>query len=365
MDWNEQIEEEKEKEAKEKNDKLNNTIEDIMNKTNESYTSDWAKTLSGQLKSDANKEIPKKRKDKKEEQMEELETKKKKKKPMAALKRWFGDETSDSSDSSDDTSEWKEVDRIKASKDKRKKAKKAKDLRVQQTLDKAAHIIGIGPIKPELRKHHSDIIKDIKEATTAALKDFLGNYLAYDKNDLEELTITEIQEGKDNILYVAFDEIKDIKELRTRVIECGNEMIVTRVYTPPQIFERSRHFNLVCRDLRDKNPELKTQIRIGENDLEIFTKERMSQEPYKKVKLEDIMDINTAPKFDHSISWKRKPILPARKKIRYPSTSNKENNSKTSKDCTRTISQEMPKVKKVRTNQQDDSEDKMDSSSEC
>ena len=67
IDWNQEVErQDKEKEIinKKNNVKVNNdkkdntegdTIDELMNKTNESYTSDWAKSLSGQLKKDANK----------------------------------------------------------------------------------------------------------------------------------------------------------------------------------------------------------------------------------------------------------------------------------------------------------------------
>ena len=42
-------------------DKLQDSVEEMMNKTSDSYTSDWAKQLSGQLEKDANKETTNKK----------------------------------------------------------------------------------------------------------------------------------------------------------------------------------------------------------------------------------------------------------------------------------------------------------------
>ena len=376
IDWNKEVEkEEKEKDNTKKKDKdkvldekKDNTevdiIDELMNKTNESYTSDWAKSLSGQLKRDAEKNNTKDNIDKKESitndkgNIDQTKLKTKKKKPMAALRKWFGDESFESSDSSEDTEDWQKVDRVEANRVKRKKAKKAKNIKEQQTLEKAAHIVGLGPFTNDLRRHHNKEHRDINKATRAAIHDFLSHNLAYDTEDLEELSISEVQEGKDNILYIAFDNMEDIREIRTRIIESGNNDILFRMYIPPQLFDRFRYMNIACSELRQNNSNLKTQIRIGENDFEVYTKVKGSQDPYTKEDLNEIMDMVKAPKFNHSIKWKRKPIQPERKKLHYPNKdSEKQNNTKI-----RTNSFEVSKNKKAKIShdeEKDDSEDAM------
>ena len=62
----------------------------------------------------------------------------------------------------------------------------------------------------------------------------------------------------------------DIKDIRRRIIDCGNNDIRLRDFIPPQIFERVKYLNGVCADMRMKNPILKTQIRLGAKDVEVF-----------------------------------------------------------------------------------------------
>ena len=82
---------------------------------------------------------------------------------MAAIKKWFGDESAESSDSSDDTTGWEEVDRIRANKMKKKKAAKAKETKVKITMNKASHILGIGPIFSENKKKNKQSGEDLKD----------------------------------------------------------------------------------------------------------------------------------------------------------------------------------------------------------
>ena len=69
--------------------------------------------------------------------------------------------------------------------------------------------------------------------------------------------------------------------------ECRNEKLVLRNFIPPQLYERYKALSLVCQEMRERNKEMKTQLRFGVKDVEIFTKERGSEEPYKKVPLCD------------------------------------------------------------------------------
>ena len=50
--------------------------------------------------------------------------------------------------------------------------------------------------------------------------------------------------------------------------------------------------------------KLKTQVRWGDHDLEMFTKEKGSKEPFKRVHLKEFMENDVLPEFDMSIIWK-------------------------------------------------------------
>ena len=81
---------------------------------------------------------------------EEQETRKKKMKGMKKLRSWFGDEDTSENESTDDSEDWRQVDSVKKSKERAKKQRKTKQLREEQTLEKASHIKGLGPIRNDV-----------------------------------------------------------------------------------------------------------------------------------------------------------------------------------------------------------------------
>ena len=64
---------------------------------------------------------------------------------------------------------------------------------------------------------------------------------------------------------------------------------------------------------------MKTQLRFGNRDIEIFVKYRGDNTPFKKIKISDITDPDLVPSFDHSIHWKRHQDRPPRRTLRKPS----------------------------------------------
>ena len=99
--------------------------------------------------------------------------------------------------------------------------------------------------------------------------------------------------------------------------ECGNRKLFLRTFIPPQLFEIFKFLNNVCREMREKDTDLKTQLRFGVKDLEIFTKTRGSEDPYHKIPLEEVTNVESIPVFDHSLKWKKKNEHPPRRKIQY------------------------------------------------
>ena len=69
--------------------------------------------------------------------------------------------------------------------------------------------------------------------------------------------------------------------------------------------------------MRKNYPGLKTQLRLGVRDVEIFIKQRKTDEPYKRVALEDIVDLKSLPEYDFSIKWVGRNERPPRGTVKY------------------------------------------------
>ena len=68
---------------------------------------------------------------------------------------------------------------------------------------------------------------------------------------------------------------------------------------------------------RLEDTSLKTQLRFGQMDIEVYMKYRGEQVGYRLVKLEDFTDISMLLDFDQNIKWKRYTDRPPRRKVDY------------------------------------------------
>ena len=123
---------------------------------------------------------------------------------MKALRRWFGNETSDEeSDNNLGEEEWNEVDRVK----KKKKREEAKKKTERQTLSKGNQILGFGPIGFEFVEYNMEKGENFEQAKVSAIKEYLGHFLGYEEDELAKISIAETQmSGKgDDVIYGAFE----------------------------------------------------------------------------------------------------------------------------------------------------------------
>ena len=88
----------------------------------------------------------------------------------------------------------------------------------------------------------------------------------------------------DDIINVAMATEDKIRELYTRKAELKNEDIVLRSYIPPNFHRRFMYLNSVCADRRSEDPTLKTQLRFGEKDVEIYVKTKGEEGGVQKSK---------------------------------------------------------------------------------
>ena len=247
----------------------------------------------------------------------------KKSKGMKVLRRWFGDETESeedmTEDSEDDVNEWDMVARRKKNKEKKKLAMRKKLDKVESVNKKASHIQGIGPIRMEDIEEQRETGMEYEEAKTTSLKKFLKDFLMYEEKELSDMSIKETMMSAkgDAIMYIAFEDIEDLKELNMRIAECGNREIKSRNFIPPQAFDRYMAISNGCYELRQKNPKLKTQIRFGKQDLEVVVKTRGESEPYRPIPLEEVMGQTSIPQYDFLRKWLARRDRPPRWKVVY------------------------------------------------
>ena len=198
---------------------------------------------------------------------------------------------------------------------KRKSAMKKKKI-LTETTAAASLIIGIHPVEQTSIDTFYMKSGNYTKAKTLAANEYLEKILLFDEEDMEDVKITDTQISKkgDDVLYIAVDKIETVIEIRKRIAERQNSEIFARNYIPPQYFARYCAMNNIAQDMRSENTEIKTQIRFGESDIEIWTKTRGDALPFKQEKISDNI-MKDIPPFDYSIKWRKKVDKPPRRKL--------------------------------------------------
>ena len=241
---------------------------------------------------------------------------------MSKIRKWFGIETDSESEKTDtdtDTEDWNIIDRKKHNKMKKKLQDKKRKDKQSLNAQKAGHILGLAPIHPETIQANMTNSKSYEEAKVIAVKEYLNYYLKFNEEELDEMQLGETKTAAkgDKTMYVAFKDKEHIREIHQRMAECRNPELSTRNYIPPGFHARYMAVNKKCTETRQKFTDTKTQLRFGDHDIEVLTKERGTEEPYRSVELDDFMDGTQLPPFDHSKKWSQRTDRPPRRKINY------------------------------------------------
>ena len=230
------------------------------------------------------------------------------------VKEWFGITTS-SDDSDIEHKDWSEVDRRKRSNEKKERRKKRKENLKSECATRAAHMCSIGPISIDSVEFFRRKGQNFEVAKVSAFKEFLHYNLNYTEDELLQLKVeeTRLSTKGDKILNVALAEEDEIKELFIRKAESRNENIILRNYIPPNFHERFMELNRICADKRKDDPSLKTQLRFGRKDIELYMKIRGEDKGFRRVSLYDFTDMSAVPGFNFDIKWKRYQDKPPRR----------------------------------------------------
>ena len=243
-------------------------------------------------------------------------------KPME-IKNWFADEPRDSTEPSTDSTgpdeNWTEVERKRRNTQKRRKRRAKKLSRMEEIASKIQHMIGVGPIPRSSVEFFAEESESKDEAMKKAIKEYLSCYLQFDREEIEDLNILETKQcnSREDILYFVAEDKDTMKEIHFRRAVSGQDDLVVRDYIPPQYHARYMAVSRRAADKRGDDNLLKTQIRWGKRDIEVFTKTKGTNEQFKRTNLKEFMGPVFLPDFDMDVEWKvNKGDKPRRKLVK-------------------------------------------------
>ena len=162
--------------------------------------------------------------------------------------------------------------------------KKKKDL-----FSNARKTIGLYPIKAhDILKWSTneyyppaDDIPEMETERSKAVMEFLDLELKYRK----QVPFTSSWSQEKNIMWVKFQDEIIVKRLYWNQADFKNDRIKLLKYTPNWAYERNKQLEIRCRLARENDPELRTQVRLGNDDLVLLIK-RKGEDRYKRVNVE-------------------------------------------------------------------------------
>ena len=227
-------------------------------------------------------------------------------KPPQQITDWFGLDSTDSSDTDFDQSSWTSIDKKKIQEDRRRRRNKRKEQLKSECSMRASSMVSIGPIPTTSIEYFMNDGVDFEQAKKMAVKELLSYSLNFDDTELEALNImeTKISNKGDNIVNVAFATENEARELYVRKAELQNSEITLRNYIPPNFYERFMHLNQICTQKRSEDPELRTQLRFGRKDIEVYIKIKSEETGFRKISLEQFTATQIPP-FNPEIKWRK------------------------------------------------------------
>ena len=179
--------------------------------------------------------------------------------------------------------------------------------KMHELSTKMQHIVGVGPITDQTIDFFHEETGNREEARKRSVQEFLSYRLDFTDEEMMDINIVDTKRGnKKEIIYFAVENKETIKEIHFRRAACGNDSIQVLDYIPPQYHTRYMAVGKRAADIRSKDKTIKTQIRWGEKDLEIYTKKKGgdNKEQFKRIELIEFMGGEELPEVDCSIKWR-------------------------------------------------------------
>ena len=209
------------------------------------------------------------------------------------------------------------IDRKEKNYGKKRIAKKNKMEIEARVVKKARCIIGVGPVYTQSINHFYNIVGDYDDAKRMAAQEYLRIQLRFDEKEIEEMEIsdTQISAKGANIIYIAMCNEMHIKDIRAKMAQVQDSELQMQDFIPPQIFKRYTALSKFAHALRTNDNTIKTQVRYGDRDVELWTKKRGLNERYTQMDMKMIQQDEQLPRFDHSIKWTRNTEIPPRREV--------------------------------------------------
>ena len=256
------------------------------------------------------------------------------------MHHWFGDSSSEDSDNEENMGNWSKVDREGRRLLRQKRSIDKRNRKIAELSLKARQMAGIGPITEADIYYYMRDSKDYTKAKIHAVKAHLYKHYRYNNEELKDLNILETKRNsKDNIIYIALADERDVKDIYARKAEVRSENTTVKSYIPPQYYDRFAALNRVCAQKREQDPTLKTQVRFGERDLIILLKKKGSNDPYRMENLQTFMEDEELPPINMNLKWKFNEDRPLRRRVATPSRSRSRSPDPASRQNTGTTRQ--------------------------
>ena len=153
-------------------------------------------------------------------------------------------------------------------------------------------------------------------AKVSAVKAHLAYHYEYNQEELDSLTIIKTKRtNKDDIVYIAVEDVRDIADIYGRKAECRSDDTIVKNYIPPQFFARYSALNKICQQRREEDDSLKTQMRFGDGDLKILTEVEGGEEPFRHLDMNMFLAGDKLPDFDHTLKWRVQSDRPPRRRV--------------------------------------------------
>ena len=196
-------------------------------------------------------------------------------------------------------------------------------------MDDARHRIGLFPvhnyhIKEHLKAgHDKDLNSPSNEAgREQAARDFLEKEIKfYNKIEIVSSKLSPLSD----ILWIKVDNRHAITKLYQKAASTKNRTCRLRIYTPKSFFNRIKKLEELCREARLKDSKLRTQVRLGQSDIELYLKthredmwERYEPDFFGLLPDPELVDLTVSPPVGRGRDGKREreesssPEIPAK-----------------------------------------------------
>ena len=225
---------------------------------------------------------------------------------------WFG--LSSESEDSEVNENWTNIERKRKKQERQGRAADRKSNLKKEVSSRAANMVSLGPLSWNSVEFFKNKTNTFEDAKIQAVKEYLSYNLNYEDDECENLKIAETRmSNREDIMNIAFVNEEDVKELYMRKAESRNENLILRNYIPPNFHQRYMAINKICSEKRSENQNLKTQLRFGKKDIEVYIKYKQEETGFKKVDLAEFTDKVDIPQFDHTIKWRKYNDKPPRR----------------------------------------------------